>query len=134
MDSACHRWCQAGAPAPIAGGRRTAWYSSQMTGPGTASVGERALPGRGDLVDQTVLNYKGKKRESLLGTASAGPMADGIDTEAWKKFQADYKANFPDGFPSPSLFAYLYYVGTEAALLGLDKVNGDLSNCFGLGI
>ena len=34
-------------------------------------------------VDQTVLNYKGKKRESLLGTASAGPMADGIDTPQW---------------------------------------------------
>lgn len=79
-------------------------------------------------VDQTVLNYKGKKRESLLGTASAGPMADGIDTAAWKKFVADYKANFKDGFPSPSLFAYLYYINTQAVLLGLDAVNGDLSN------
>jgi len=79
-------------------------------------------------VDQTVLNYKGKKRESLLGTASAGPMADGIDTPAWKKFVADYKAAFPQGFPSPSLFAYLYYINTQAVLLGLDAVNGDLSD------
>jgi len=79
-------------------------------------------------VDQTVLNYKGKKRESLLGTASGGPMADGIDTPEWKKFQADYKAQFPDGFPSPSLFAYLYYINTQAVLLGLDAVNGDLSD------
>ncbi len=79
-------------------------------------------------VDQTVLNFKGKKRESLLGTASAGPMADSIDTPEWKKFVADYKAAFPDGFPSPSLFAYLYYVSTEAALRGLDEVKGDLSN------
>ena len=79
-------------------------------------------------VDQTVLNYKGKKRESLLGTASAGPMADGIDTPAWKKFVADYKAAFPQGFPSPSLFAYLYYINTQAVLLGLDAVKGDLSD------
>jgi branched-chain amino acid transport system substrate-binding protein len=79
-------------------------------------------------VDQTVLNYKGKKRDSLLGTYSAGPMADGLDTPEWKKFVADYKANFPDGFPSPSLNAFLYYVNTEAVLLGLDAVKGDLSN------
>src|SRR6185295_12839594 len=79
-------------------------------------------------VDQTVLNYKGKKRESLLGTASAGPMADGIDTPAWKKFVADYKAAFPQGFPTPSLFAYLYFINTQATLLGLDAVKGDLSN------
>jgi branched-chain amino acid transport system substrate-binding protein len=79
-------------------------------------------------VDQTVLNYKGKKRESLLGTDSAGPMADGIDTPEWKKFVADYKANFPDGFPSPSLFAYLYFINTQAVLLALDEVHGDLSN------
>jgi branched-chain amino acid transport system substrate-binding protein len=35
---------------------------------------------------------------------------------------------FPDGFPSPSLFAFTYYVNTKAALLALQQVNGDLSN------
>ncbi len=90
---------------------------------------DKPMVGGSITVDQTVLNYKGKKRESLLGTASAGPMADSIDTPAWKKFVADYKgAGFKDAFPSPSLFAFLYYVSTEAALLGLDKVNGDLSD------
>jgi branched-chain amino acid transport system substrate-binding protein len=79
-------------------------------------------------VDQTVLNFKGKRRESLLGTASAGPMADSIDTAEWKKFVADYKAAFKDGFPSPSLFAYLYYINTKATLDALDAVKGDLSN------
>jgi branched-chain amino acid transport system substrate-binding protein len=78
-------------------------------------------------VDQTVLNYKGKRRESLVGTPSAGPMADSLDTPEWKKFVADYKANFKDGFPSPSLFAYLYYINMRAALEGLDAVKGDLS-------
>ena len=55
-------------------------------------------------------------------------MADSIDTPEWKKFVADYKATFKDGFPSPSLFAYLYYINTKATLDALDAVKGDLSN------
>ncbi len=90
--------------------------------------GSKPMVGGSIAVDQTVLNYKGKRRESLLGTAAAGPMADSIDTPEWKKFVADYKATFKDGFPSPSLFAYLYYINTLAALNGLDAVKGDLSN------
>jgi branched-chain amino acid transport system substrate-binding protein len=35
---------------------------------------------------------------------------------------------FPDGFPSPSLFAHAYYVNAKAALLALQQANGDLSN------
>ncbi|KQW36110.1 ABC transporter substrate-binding protein [Rhizobacter sp. Root404] len=89
--------------------------------------GDKPMVGGSITVDQTVLNFKGKRRESLLGTASAGPMADSIDTPEWKKFVADYKANFKDGFPSPSLFAYLYYINTKAALDALDAVKGDLS-------
>ena len=89
--------------------------------------GDKPMVGGSIAVDQTVLNYKGKRRESLVGTASAGPMADSLDTPDWKKFVADYKANFKDGFPSPSLFAYLYYISTRSALEGLDAVKGDLS-------
>jgi branched-chain amino acid transport system substrate-binding protein len=89
--------------------------------------GDKPMVGGSITVDQTVLNFKGKRRESLLGTASAGPMADSIDTPEWKKFVADYKASFKDGFPSPSLFAYLYYINTKAALDALDAVKGDLS-------
>src|SRR5450631_2284419 len=89
--------------------------------------GNKPMIGGSITVDQTVLNYKGKRRESLLGTMSAGPMADSIDTPEWKKFVADYKAQFKDGFPSPSLFAYLYYINTRATLEGLDAVKGDLS-------
>jgi len=90
--------------------------------------GNKPMIGGSITVDQTVLNYKGKRRESLLGTMSAGPMADSIDTPEWKKFVAEYKAEFKDGFPSPSLFAYLYYINTKATLLALDAVKGDLSN------
>jgi branched-chain amino acid transport system substrate-binding protein len=90
--------------------------------------GEKPMVGGTITVDQTVLNYKGKRRESLVGTPSAGPMADSLDTAEWKKFVADYKANFKDGFPSPSLFAYLYYISTRSALEGLEAVKGDLSD------
>jgi branched-chain amino acid transport system substrate-binding protein len=89
--------------------------------------GSKPMVGGSITVDQTVLNFKGKRRESLLGTASAGPMADSLDSAEWKKFVADYKASFKDGFPSPSLFAYLYYINTKATLDALDAVKGDLS-------
>ncbi|HET7526030.1 MAG TPA: ABC transporter substrate-binding protein, partial [Burkholderiaceae bacterium] len=90
--------------------------------------GNKPMVGGSITVDQTVLNFKGKRRESLLGTASAGPMADSIDSPEWKQFVSDYKANFKDGFPSPSLFAYLYYINAKATLDALDAVKGDLSN------
>jgi branched-chain amino acid transport system substrate-binding protein len=89
--------------------------------------GDKPLVGGSITVDQTVLNYRGKRREALVGTSTAGPIADNLDTPAWKKFVADYKANFKDGFPSPSLFAWAYYVNMKAALEALAAVNGDLS-------
>jgi branched-chain amino acid transport system substrate-binding protein len=89
--------------------------------------GDKPMVGGTITVDQTVLNYKGKRRESLVGTPSASPMADSLDTPEWKAFVAGYKANFKDGFPSPSLFAYLYYINMRATLEGLDAVKGDLS-------
>jgi branched-chain amino acid transport system substrate-binding protein len=89
--------------------------------------GDKPMVGGSITVDQTVLNFKGKRRESLLGTPAAGPMADSIDTPEWKKFVADYKAAYKDGFPSPSLFAFVYYINMKAALDALDAVKGDLS-------
>jgi branched-chain amino acid transport system substrate-binding protein len=90
--------------------------------------GSKPLIGGTITVDQTVLGYKGKRRDALVGTPSSGPIADGNDNAAWKKFVADYKATFKDGFPSPSLFAHGYYVNTKAALDALEAVKGDLSN------
>jgi branched-chain amino acid transport system substrate-binding protein len=90
--------------------------------------GDKPMVGGSITVDQTVLNFRGKRRESLLGTASAGPIADSYDAPDWKKFVADYKENFKDGFPSPSLFGYVYYINMKAALDALDEVKGDLSD------
>jgi branched-chain amino acid transport system substrate-binding protein len=90
--------------------------------------GNKPMVGGSITVDQTVLNFRGKRRESLLGTISAGPIADSYEGAEWKKFVADYKANFKDGFPSPSLFAFVYYINMKAALDGLEAVKGDLSD------
>lgn len=91
------------------------------------SGGNKPLIGGTITVDQTVLGFKGKRRDALIGTPSSGPMADGSDSPDFQKFVTGYKAAFKDGFPSPSLFAHGYYVNTKAALDALDAVKGDLS-------
>ena len=92
--------------------------------------GDKPILGGSITVSQDILNYKGKRRDSLVGTLSAGPVADSFDGAEWKAFVADYQKTYPvsaGGFPSPSLFAYVYYVNMKAALDGLAAVNGDLS-------
>ena len=94
------------------------------------SGGDKPMLGGSITVSQDVLNYKGKRRDSLVGTISAGPVADNFDGADWKAFVADYQKTYPvsaGGFPSPSLFAFVYYVNMKAALDGLAAVNGDLS-------
>ncbi|MCG8598120.1 MAG: ABC transporter substrate-binding protein [Kiloniellales bacterium] len=90
--------------------------------------GELPLIGGSITVDQTVLGSKGRTRDFVVGTPSAGPISDTWDNAGWKAFVDAYKKRFPDGFPSPSLFAHGYYINTKAALLALDEVNGDLSD------
>jgi branched-chain amino acid transport system substrate-binding protein len=89
--------------------------------------GTAPLIGGSITVDQTVLGTQGKQRDYVIGTPSAGPIADNAEGPAWKKFVDDYKAAYKDGFPSPSLFAQGYYIETKALLAALDKVNGDVS-------
>ncbi|MFO1353052.1 MAG: ABC transporter substrate-binding protein [Gammaproteobacteria bacterium] len=90
--------------------------------------GDKPMVGGSITVDQTVLGSKGKRRDYIVGTPSAGPIADNWDNDSWRAFVKAYKEAFPDGFPSPSLFAHGYYVNTLAVLTALDKVNGDLSD------
>jgi branched-chain amino acid transport system substrate-binding protein len=85
------------------------------------SGGDKPILGGSILVSQDILNYRGKRRDSLVGTLSAGPLADAYD---------EYQKSYPvsaGGYPSPSLFAYVYYMNMKAALDGLAAVNGDLS-------
>jgi branched-chain amino acid transport system substrate-binding protein len=90
--------------------------------------GDKPMVGGSITVDQTVLGSEGKRKDYLIGTPSAGPIADSWDNPAWKTFVADYQKAFPKGFPSPSLFAHGYYVEAEAVFQALDKVKGDLSD------
>src|SRR3954464_2798380 len=89
--------------------------------------GDKPMVGGSITVDQTGIGSKGKQQDYIIGTPSAGPIADNWDNAAWTKFVADYKAAFPDGFPSVSLFAQGCYVSTFAMLTALDQVKGDLS-------
>lgn len=79
-------------------------------------------------VDQTVLSARGRQRDYLIGTPTAGPVADNWEDPTWQAFQDEYREMFPDGLPSPGLFAHAYYVNTLAALTALDQVDGDLSD------
>lgn len=90
--------------------------------------GKAPIVGGSITVDQTVLGTKGPFQDRLVGTASAGPIADTNTEKPWTDFVAAYKAKFPDGLPSPSLFAHAYYIETKAALLALQAVNGDLGD------
>ena len=92
------------------------------------SGGDLPIIGGSITVDQSVLGAKGRTRKFVAGTPSAGPIADTWDNPSWESFVMQYKEAFPDGFPSPSLFAHAYYVNTKAALLALNEVGGDLSD------
>ena len=90
--------------------------------------GDLPLIGGSITVDQTVLGSEGRTRDFVVGTPSAGPISDTWDDPRWNAFVEAYREQFPDGFPSPSLFAHGYYVNTKAALLALEEVGGDLSD------
>lgn len=90
--------------------------------------GDKPMIGSSVTVDQTVLSSKGPFKKYVVGTPSAGPIADSWDNSRWQEFVERYQKMFPDGFPTPSLFAETYYVNTKAALLALQKVDGDLSD------
>jgi len=89
--------------------------------------GQAPLIGGSVTVDQTILGSKGKIHDVVIGTPSAGPIADDNKTPAWTKFVADYKKQ-PKAFPSPSLFAHGYFVNMTAMLTALSKVGADVSD------
>ncbi|WP_188262969.1 ABC transporter substrate-binding protein [Azospirillum tabaci] len=92
------------------------------------SGGTAPLIGSSVTVDQTVLSSKGAFKNKVLGMIAAGPVADSNDDPKWVEFVKAYKAKFPDGLESPSLFAHGYYVSTLAVLQALDQVGGKLDD------
>ena len=75
-----------------------------------------------------MLGAKGRTRESVIGTPSAGPISDTWDNPAWTDFVSSYKEAFPDGFSAPSIFGHHYYMSAKAAMLALEEVGGGLSD------
>lgn len=90
--------------------------------------GDTNLIGGTIMVDQTVLTARGRAKEALIGTPSSGVQADDYDAPEWQEYVAAYKEMFPDGFPSPSLFATNYYNSTMAVLMALDAIGGELDD------
>jgi len=90
--------------------------------------GTKPLIGGSITVDQSVLSAKGKRRDYLLGTPSAGPLADNWDNPKWKAFVEAYKKSDDKAFNSPTLFSHGYYIEATAMMQALDTVNGDLSD------
>jgi len=57
--------------------------------------GTAPLIGGSITVDQTVLARRARKKKYVIGTPSAGPIADTWDNPNWKAFVAAYKTAFP---------------------------------------
>lgn len=90
--------------------------------------GDTNIIGGTIMVDQTVLSARGRAKEALIGTPSSGAQADDWDDPAWQAYVQDYQETFPDGFPSPSLFATNYYGATIATLMALEAIDGELDD------
>jgi ABC-type branched-subunit amino acid transport system substrate-binding protein len=81
------------------------------------------------MADQTVLNSRGRAKELLVGTPTSGMLSDDNPDPAWQAFVKLYREGYPEGqrFPSPTIFATGYHLGTLAAIKALNEVRGDLS-------
>ena len=90
--------------------------------------GDTNLIGGTIMVDQTVLTARGRAKEALVGTPSSGVQADDWDAPEWKEYVAAYRAAYPDGLPTPSLFSTNYYNSTMGALLALEAIGGELDD------
>ncbi len=92
--------------------------------------GTAKLIGGSIMIDQTVLSSKGKAKQALVGTPSAGPQVDTSTDPAWQAYVKEYRDDFPPDkrFPTPSLLATYYYQNTKAVLTVLNDIKGDLSN------
>jgi branched-chain amino acid transport system substrate-binding protein len=86
------------------------------------------LVGGSIAVDTTALSGDANIASAAIGTITGGPVPGaGYDNPGWQPFVDAYLTQ-PDAFPSPSIFAILYYVGFQSLVLGIEESNGDLSD------
>jgi branched-chain amino acid transport system substrate-binding protein len=75
--------------------------------------------------DPLVLKEVGDR---LVGGVTAGPTSGDSTDPAAKEYVGEIKAAYPEIAPlASSVFVYHYYVAAEGLILGLEKVNGDIS-------
>ena len=75
--------------------------------------------------DPLVLKEVGDR---LVGGVTAGPTSGDSTDPAAKEYVGEVKAAYPEIAPlASSVFVYHYYVAAEGLILGLEKVNGDIS-------
>ncbi|NRA15539.1 MAG: ABC transporter substrate-binding protein [Oceanospirillaceae bacterium] len=90
--------------------------------------GDKPIIGGTITIDQSILDSKGPFKKLLIGAPAGTPTVSDYEGKEWKEFTASYLSNFPEGMTSPTIFAHHYYMAGKAVLLGLEQVDGDLSN------
>jgi len=106
------------------GGADAASFLSQAVTNGVS----KPLVGGTIAVDTTALSGDANIASAAVGMISGGPVPGaGYENKVWDAFSAEY-AKQPNAFPSPSIFALLYYNSFESLLLGLEDADGDLSD------
>jgi branched-chain amino acid transport system substrate-binding protein len=114
----------AGALVVIHGGSDGLAFMTQYAQAG----GALPLIGGSIMADQSMLSARGPHRRLMVGMVSGGPLADVNDDPNWKEFTDRYRARWGrDGFNSPSIHGYNYFVAMQGTLLALNAVRGDLS-------
>lgn len=106
------------------GGADAASFLSQAVSNGV----DKPLVGGSITIDTTALSGDANIASAAVGMISGGPVpgAD-YDNPVWKTFEAAYMEQ-PNTFPSPSIFAILYYNAFESVLLGIEAAGGDMSD------
>ena len=98
-----------------------------------ASGGTAKFIGSSITADGALLSTQEDVKNLFVGMPSSGPQADTWGDSKWQDYVKSYKNSFPpeQRFVGPSILATGYYNATSAALLCLQKVDGDLSSGHG---
>lgn len=98
-----------------------------------ASGGTAKFIGSSITIDGALLNAPKEVKNLFVGMASSGPQADTWGDKKWQDYVKTYKDFFSpeQRFLGPSILATGYYNATSAALMCLQKIDGDLSSGHG---
>jgi len=84
------------------------------------------MVGGSSTVDPFVLNASRPLPEILVGTPSAGPVTEDNPNPRWQALVRAYRQKVTKGSTSLGVPGYGFYLNMRAALLAIEKINGDL--------